>query len=72
MRGVLIAGLARLRVALGFVFGALVLILAHPNRASIAVGMAVSACGEAIRIWAAGYLVAILAIAVAAFSRRNL
>src|SRR5438874_8473906 len=56
MRGVLIAGLARLRVALGFVFGALVLILAPPNRASIAVGMAVSACGEAIRIWAAGHL----------------
>lgn len=56
LRGVLIAGLARLRVALGFVFGALVLILAHPNRASVAVGMAVSACGEAIRIWAAGHL----------------
>jgi len=55
-RGVLIAGLARLRVALGFVFGALVLILAHPNRASVAAGMAVSACGEAIRIWAAGHL----------------
>ena len=28
--------------------------------------------GWPIRIWAAGYLVAILAIAVAAFSRRNL
>lgn len=56
LRGVLIAGLARLRVALGFVFGALVLILAHPSRSSTAVGMAVAACGEAIRIWAAGHL----------------
>ena len=56
LRGVLIAGLARLRVALGFVFGALVLILAHPSRASIAVGMTVAACGEAFRFWAAGHL----------------
>jgi protein-S-isoprenylcysteine O-methyltransferase Ste14 len=56
LRGVLIAGLARLRVALGFVFGALVWVLAHPSRASIAVGMTVAACGEVIRFWAAGHL----------------
>jgi protein-S-isoprenylcysteine O-methyltransferase Ste14 len=56
LRGVAIAGLARMRVALGFVFGALVLILAHPSRASVAVGMTVAACGEAIRFWAAGHL----------------
>jgi protein-S-isoprenylcysteine O-methyltransferase Ste14 len=56
LRGVLIAGLARLRVALGFVFGALVLILAHPSRASVAAGMTVAAGGEAIRFWAAGHL----------------
>ncbi len=55
-RDVLIAGLARLRVALGFVFGALVLVLARPNVASIAIGMSVAACGEAIRVWAAGHL----------------
>jgi protein-S-isoprenylcysteine O-methyltransferase Ste14 len=55
-RGVLIAGLARLRVALGFVFGALVFVLSHPNDASIVAGMAVAACGEAIRFWAAGHL----------------
>ena len=54
--GVLVAGLARLRVALGFVFGALVLILAHPSRASVAGGMTLAACGEAIRVWAAGHL----------------
>jgi protein-S-isoprenylcysteine O-methyltransferase Ste14 len=56
LRGVLVAGLARLRVALGFVFGALVLILAHPSRASVAAGMTVCAIGEAIRFWAAGHL----------------
>ena len=56
LRAVLIAGLARLRVALGFVSGALVLILAHPSRASVAAGMTVAACGEAIRFWAAGHL----------------
>jgi len=56
LRIVLIAGLARLRVALGFVMGALVLILAHPNRRSVAAGMTVAACGEAIRFWAAGHL----------------
>ena len=56
LRGVLIAGVARLRVALGFVFGALVLVLAHPSPTSVGVGMAVAASGEAIRFWAAGHL----------------
>jgi protein-S-isoprenylcysteine O-methyltransferase Ste14 len=56
LRIVLVAGLARLRVALGFVTGALVLVLAHPNRASMATGMTLAACGEAIRFWAAGHL----------------
>ena len=40
----LIARLARLRVALGFVFGALVLWLAQPTRRSLAVGMSIAAC----------------------------
>ena len=52
----LIAVLARLRVALGFVFGVLVLILAQPTGRSLAVGMSIAACGEAMRIWAAGHL----------------
>jgi protein-S-isoprenylcysteine O-methyltransferase Ste14 len=53
---VLIATLARLRVALGFVFGVLVLVLAQPTGRSLAIGMSIAACGEAIRIWAAGHL----------------
>ena len=52
----LMASLARLRVALGFVFGALVLVLAEPTRWSLFVGMSIAVCGEAIRIWAAGHL----------------
>ena len=52
----LIALLARMRVALGFVFGVLVLILAQPSARSIAIGMTIAACGEALRIWAAGHL----------------
>jgi len=52
----MIALLARLRVALGFVFGALVLVLARPTSRSLLVGMSIAACGEAIRIWASGHL----------------
>ena len=48
--------LARRRVALGFVVGAAVLWLAQPTIPSIAIGMSVAACGEALRIWAAGHL----------------
>ena len=52
----LIATLARLRVALGFVFGVLALVLAEPTGRSLLIGMSIAACGEAIRIWAAGHL----------------
>lgn len=52
----LIASLARLRVALGFVSGLLVLVLAQPTGRSLTIGMSIAACGEAIRIWAAGHL----------------
>jgi protein-S-isoprenylcysteine O-methyltransferase Ste14 len=52
----LMATLARMRVALGFVFGVLVLVLAQPTAASLPIGMSVAACGELIRIWAAGHL----------------
>jgi protein-S-isoprenylcysteine O-methyltransferase Ste14 len=50
------ATLARFRVALGFVFGPLVLVLAQPTAVSLTVGMTIAACGEAIRVWAAGHL----------------
>ena len=48
--------LARLRVTLGFLSGAFVLILARPTMRSLAIGLSVAAVGEAIRIWAAGHL----------------
>ena len=48
--------LARLRVPLGFVFGALVLYLAHPTWRSLFAGAAVGCVGEGIRFWAAGHL----------------
>jgi hypothetical protein len=50
------ATLARFRVALGFVFGVLVLVLAQPTAQSLLTGMSIAGCGEAIRIWAAGHL----------------
>jgi hypothetical protein len=52
----LIPLLARFRVALGFVFGVLVLVLAQPDGRSLAIGMSIAALGECIRIWAAGHL----------------
>jgi hypothetical protein len=48
--------LARRRVTLGFLCGAIVLLLARPTAASLLSGAAVAALGEAIRIWAAGHL----------------
>jgi Phospholipid methyltransferase len=56
VRYMLIATLARFRVALGFVFGVLVLVLADPDGRSLAIGMSIAALGEGIRIWAAGHL----------------
>jgi protein-S-isoprenylcysteine O-methyltransferase Ste14 len=56
LRYVLVASLARLRVALGFVVGVLVLVIAQPTGRSLLVGMSIAAFGEAIRIWAAGHL----------------
>ena len=52
----LVKRLARLRVPLGFLFGALVLWLAAPTPRSLAIGAAIAALGEATRIWAAGHL----------------
>ena len=48
--------LARRRVPLGFAFAALVLWLAAPTAATVAVGAAIAAAGEAVRLWAAGHL----------------
>lgn len=52
----LVARLARFRVPLGFVAGALVLVLARPSWPSLGGGTIVALVGEAIRIWAAGHL----------------
>jgi protein-S-isoprenylcysteine O-methyltransferase Ste14 len=43
-------------VSIGFVSGLLVLWLARPTPASFAIGALLGACGEAIRVWAAGHL----------------
>lgn len=48
--------LARRRVPLGFVFGALVLWLARPTRATLVAGVAIAGIGEGLRFWAAGHL----------------
>jgi protein-S-isoprenylcysteine O-methyltransferase Ste14 len=48
--------LVRFRVALGWVFAPLVLILANPSSESILVGTIVGLVGECIRMWAAGHL----------------
>jgi protein-S-isoprenylcysteine O-methyltransferase Ste14 len=48
--------LARFRVALGWVFGPLVFLLAEPTIASLLVGLAIALVGEGLRFWAAGHL----------------
>jgi protein-S-isoprenylcysteine O-methyltransferase Ste14 len=48
--------LARLRVSLGFVFGALVLWLAQPTGRSLLLGGVLAVLGEGLRVWAAGHL----------------
>lgn len=48
--------LARFRVALGWVCGPLVLLLAEPTRGSLVVGFAIAVAGESLRFWAAGHL----------------
>ena len=47
---------ARLRVPLGYALGAVAFWFAEPSSRSLAVGAAVGAAGEAVRIWAAGHL----------------
>lgn len=48
--------LVRLRVPLGFVFGALVLWLSNPSGRTLLLGGGIAVVGEALRIWAAGHL----------------
>lgn len=48
--------LARLRVPLGFASAILVLWLARPTAFTLIAGGIVAACGEALRMWAAGHL----------------
>ena len=54
--GIAFQTLARLRVTLGFMFGAVALALAEPTPQSLAMGLSVAVAGEAIRIWASGHL----------------
>lgn len=56
LRARLAEALARRRVPLGFVFGALVFVLARPTRLTLISGAAIACLGEALRIWAAGHL----------------
>lgn len=48
--------LARLRVPLGFAFGAVALWLARPTATSLVAGSLVALVGEGVRFWAAGHL----------------
>jgi len=48
--------LARARVPLGFVCGAVVLWLARPEPKLLMAGLPIAAAGEALRVWAAGHL----------------
>ena len=47
---------ANVRVPLGFLCGVVVLWLARPTFRSVAMGAAIAAVGEVLRIWAAGHL----------------
>jgi protein-S-isoprenylcysteine O-methyltransferase Ste14 len=47
---------ARLRVPAGFVMVAAFAWFSHPDALSLGIGLAISACGLALRAWAAGHL----------------
>src|SRR5579863_2331159 len=55
---------ARLRVPAGFVMVAAFAWFAHPDFASLAVGLPLSACGLALRAWASGHLAKNLRLAL--------
>lgn len=48
--------IARLRVPLGYALGVAAVWFASPTPRSLAIGAAIGALGEALRIWAAGHL----------------
>ena len=48
--------LARWRVALGFVTGAVALWLANPTWSSFSLGATIALVGESLRVWAAGHV----------------
>jgi protein-S-isoprenylcysteine O-methyltransferase Ste14 len=48
--------LSRLRVPAGYLVGALVIVLARPTPAALALGAGVAALGEALRLWASGHI----------------
>jgi protein-S-isoprenylcysteine O-methyltransferase Ste14 len=52
----LVQRIARWRVALGFVFGAMVFWLARPTWPSLMAGSSLAIAGELLRIWAAGHI----------------
>jgi protein-S-isoprenylcysteine O-methyltransferase Ste14 len=52
----LAATLARRRVPLGFIAGAVALSLARPTRSTLIPGALIAAAGEGLRVWAAGHL----------------
>ena len=52
----LVDALARWRVPLGFIVGALVFWLAQPTARTLVVGTAIAAGGECLRVWASGHL----------------
>ena len=54
--GVLVRTVARRRVLLGFVAGALMFVVARPTWESLGAGLLVASVGECLRIWAAGHL----------------
>ena len=49
-------GIARRRVAIGFISAGIALWLAQPTRRSLVIGGVVAIAGEAVRVWAAGHL----------------
>ena len=52
----ILQSLARLRVPLGFLCGAVAVALARPTPASLAAGGGIAALGEAVRVWASGHI----------------
>ena len=48
--------LARFRVALGWVFAPLVMLVSEPTIPSLILGLAIAVPGEGLRFWAAGHL----------------